>query len=120
MNVVLQRAAVTFAITATTLVAAWAFFTYVLTPTTEVDILNDTSQELTVSGCGSDPATLKPGQSVIMDPDWMDPRAACTVTFHDTTDYLGCLPIPTTEYSNGMTVQLSRYRPQPEAEPCGD
>jgi hypothetical protein len=93
----------------------------VYTPTTTVRVINDTARELTVSACGSDPATLRPGQSVALDPKAHDPRAACIV-YQGTGggEALGCLYIPTTKYSGGATVKLSTYEPGVPASKCGD
>ena len=92
-------------------VATGVFIYFAYTPTTTVHIINDTRATLNVNGCGSDPATLRPGQSVDMDPNTHDPGAACEVRQGDTIAVVGCLPIPTTRYSDGATVLLSTFRP---------
>jgi hypothetical protein len=96
------------------------FFVFLYTPTITVHIQNDTSGQLTVSSCGSDPETIDPGQSANIDPNANDPNAACVVYRGNTTAEIGCLYIPTTRYLNGSTARLSATIPGVPADKCGD
>jgi hypothetical protein len=101
-----------------TAIALFVAFSY--TPTITVRVLNNTSQQLTISVCGSDPETLSPGQSTDIDPNPNDPNAACVVYHGNTGVELGCLYIPTTRIHNGATVELSHMTPGVPAGKCGD
>lgn len=89
--------------------AGGATFAFFYTPTITLRVENDTAQQVTLTGCASDPATLDPGQSVAIDPNASDPKAACVVYRAETREVLGCLYIPTTRYRNDVTVRLSLY-----------
>jgi hypothetical protein len=93
---------------------------YLYTPTIRVNIYNDTAAQVTVSVCGSDPEMISPGLSAGVDPNPNDSRAACAVYRGNTSAYLGCLPIPTTYYRNGDTVNLTKMVRGVSAEKCGD
>jgi hypothetical protein len=95
------------------------FFTFLYTPTTTLRIQNDSAETLTISGCGSDPATLSPGQQVDIDPNLHDANAACTVYEGNTGIELGCLYTPTTRYTNGSTIRLSAMVRGIPASRCG-
>jgi hypothetical protein len=95
------------------------FFVFLYTPTITVHIVNDTSRELTVSVCGSDPETMNPGQSADVDPNPNDSHAACVVYQGETGVALGCLFIPTTLYHDGSTAKLSRFIRGVPADKCG-
>ena len=93
---------------------------YLYTPTITINIHNDTAAMVTVSTCGSDPETIEPGQSAAVDPNPNDPHAACMVYQGDTRAELGCLPIPTTKYRDGDTVDLTKLVRGVPPEKCGD
>lgn len=96
------------------------FFAFLYTPTITLRVQNDSAEELTISRCGSDPATLQPGQEVNIDPNSHDANAACIVYEGNSGIELGCLYIPTTRYTNGSTVKLSAMVRGIPANKCGD
>ena len=96
------------------------FFVFLYTPTITIHLENDTSQQLTVSACGSDPATLNPGQMVNIDPNPNDPKAACVVYQGKGGQEIGCLYIPTTRFKAGSTVTLSAMNMDVSIGQCGD
>jgi hypothetical protein len=73
-----------------------------------INIHNNTGAQLTVSTCGSDPETINPGLSAAVDPNPNDKHATCVVYQGNTDVELGCLPIPTTLYRAGDTVNLTK------------
>jgi hypothetical protein len=77
------------------------------TATSNVFIENDTSELVTVSVCGSDPATVHPGESVNLYPPSAHPLAACVVYGGETRTYVGCLSIPRSALSGSSVVRLS-------------
>ncbi len=90
------------------------------TPTITIHIRNDTTQRVTVSSCGSDPATVSPGRSVDVDPNPHDASAACVI-YEGSSDYvIGCLAIPTTRFGDGATVKLSSMTTEVTAAGYGD
>ena len=100
------------------LLVALGFFLY--TPTITVNIHNNTASAVTVSSCGSDPVPIPSGRSATVDPNPNDSHAACIVYQGGTNAELGCLPIPTTHYRNGDTVNLSKMVSGVPAGKCGD
>lgn len=113
----------------TAVVIVSAFFAYrpmlavvhsVYTPTTTIRLRNDTSETLTAASCGSDPATLKPGQVVGVDPNKHDPNAACVIYLGETRQVVGCLSIPTHRLASRSIVSMSRLRPDVLPSHCGD
>ena len=96
------------------------FFLFLYTPTITVHVENDTSQQLTVSTCGSDPQTIDPGHTASVDPNPNDSKAACVVYRGNTNEEIGCLPIPTTRYVDESTVRISTMRAGIPAAKCGD
>ena len=88
------------------------------TPTTTLRIENDTAEQVTLSGCASDPATVNHGQTVTIDPSSNDRHAACIVYLGETRQVLGCLLIPTTQYRTGSSVKLSLYERGVAASLC--
>lgn len=85
-------------------------FSLLYTPTITLRIQNDTPQQVTLAGCASDPATLDPGQTGVIDPNANDPHAACIVYQGESREVLGCLYIPTTRYRNNSTVRVSLFK----------
>jgi hypothetical protein len=113
-----HRALILGAALGVAILAALGFYLY--TPTIAINIHNNTAQQVTVSTCGSDPQTIGPGRSAVVDPNPNDPHAACVVYEGNTNAELGCLPIPATEYRNGDTVNLSKLIRGVPAGKCGD
>ncbi len=93
---------------------------YLYTPTITINVYNDTGSQVTVATCTPDPATIGPGQSTAANPLPNDRHAACTVYAGDTRADLGCLPIPTTRYRGGDTVDLTKMIRGVPPEKCGD
>ena len=94
------------------------FIVFVYTPTITIHVRNDTSEQLRVFSCGSDPITLDPGQTGDIDPNPHDPHAACIVDVGGVE--IGCLYIPTTRYTDGSTVRLSATIQGVPIGKCGD
>lgn len=102
------------------LLAAAGLVILVHTPTITVHVLNDTPSVVTVTVCGSDPQTARPGAVVAVDPNPHDPRAACLI-YEGTSDRpSGCLFIPTTRVENGDTVKVSAMVRGVREDRCGD
>ena len=102
------------------LLAAAVVVILVHTPTITVHILNDTSRVVTVTVCGSDPQTARPGTVVVVDPNPHDPRAACQIYEGNGDRPSGCLFIPTTRIGDGDTVKVSAMARGVPADRCGD
>ena len=105
-----SRTAITVATLAIAVAVGVLIFVFSYTPTSTLRIENDTAEQVTLSGCASDPATVNHGQTVTIDPNSNDLHAACIVYLGETRQMLGCLFIPTTQYRTGSTVKLSLYK----------
>lgn len=102
------------------LVAAAVVLVLVHTPTITVRIVNDTPSVVTVTVCGSDPQTARPGAVVAVDPNPHDPRAACLI-YEGASDHpSGCLFIPTTRLAEGDAVKVSGMVRGVPQDRCGD
>jgi len=90
------------------------------TPTLTLHVVNDTSAVVRVAVCGSDPQVAQPGQTVTVDPNRNDARAACAIYAGSGDQAVGCLSIPTTRLSDGDTVKVSAMVRGVPADRCGD
>jgi hypothetical protein len=92
------------------------------TPTAYVPVVNDTTGEVTLSGCASDIDSLPPGQRVLLDPVAGDPHAACLVysAGNQTSTPDHCLDLPTSHITPTVLVHVSSARPYSEHPRCGD
>ena len=113
MKLAVAVSAVGLAVTGTAVACA-----HLYTPTVSIRIDNDTAEQVTLAGCSSDAATLDRGQTVEIDPNANDSRAACVVYQGETRVVLGCLYVPTTVYRRHATIKLSTYRPAAAGAAC--
>jgi hypothetical protein len=88
------------------------------TRTTNVFVENDTSEQATVATCGSDPATVNPGQSANLYPPSTPTSALCIVYRGETREYIGCLSIAKSEFFNGSVVKLSKMNAEVPMSKC--
>jgi hypothetical protein len=99
----------------------WLVYAAVYTPTETLYVVNDLRVRASVSSCSSDPLDVSPGSSVAIDPNTHDADAACDIySFVPKFHYLGCLPVPTTQYAAGDHVRLSDLNRGISAGSCGD
>ena len=103
------------------LAAVFTLTACVFTPTTSVQIKNDTNESVDVATCGSDPVTIPSGEIGVVDPNPNNARAACVITpTENTPQYLGCLLIPTTRYGPKSVVLISQAKNSVPIAKCGD
>jgi|SRR5579883_1258049 len=92
---------------------------FLTTPTTSILVRNDTSGQVTITECGSDPATVNPGQSINLYAPANPSSTLCTVYRGETREYLGCLGIPKSEFLDGSVIRLSKMDPTIPISKCG-
>ena len=95
----------------------WFVVHLVFTPTITIYVHNDLSSPVSVSGCGSDPLSLRANEQGPIDPNPDDPRAACLI-YDQNTSYIGCLFAPTTVYRDGARVNVSQLDSSVSASSC--
>jgi len=96
--------------------ALWVAYT----PTMTLHVINDTTNTVTVTACGSDPQTVSSGQTAAVDPNRHDPHAACIIYNGTSQTPSGCLLIPTTRLAADDTVKVSSMVRGVPISKCGD
>jgi hypothetical protein len=107
-------------VVALVLILGALFYFVIYTPTVRLHVANDTSTVVRVSVCGSDPQVAQPGQTVTVDPNRNDAKAACVIYEGTSDQAAGCLYVPTTRLSDGATVKVSAMVRGVPADRCGD
>lgn len=102
------------------LVLGAIFYFFVYTPTVTLHVVNDTSTLVRVAVCGSDPQVVGPGQTVSVDPNRNDAKAACVIYEGTSDQAAGCLYVPTTRLADGDTVKVSAMVRGIPADRCGE
>jgi hypothetical protein len=80
----------------------------VITPTQDILIKNDTSRWVQISGCGSDPVALNPGEEGPAEVSAGGKTKACDVYNSDTV-YIGCLMITADASTVNKVSDFKRY-----------
>ena len=90
---------------------------FAYTPTTNINVVNNTNATVEVSVCGSDPATLDPGARVSIETSSNDQKVGCAI-YNSLGKYTGCLATPTNGTIHTFYVTDSK-KSIPESA-CGD
>lgn len=89
-----SRGLIALAVAAVLLILGAVFYFVVYTPTVTLHIVNDTSTVVRVTVCGSDPQVVQHGQTVSVDPNRNDAKAACVIYEGTSDQAAGCLYVP--------------------------
>jgi hypothetical protein len=114
-----KRAFVTISIAIGAAICLILAATFLYPSTTNLFVKNDTSEQVTVATCGSDPATVNPDQSANLYPPSSPTSASCIIYRGESREYIGCLNISKSEFFNGSIVDLSKMNPKESMNKCG-
>lgn len=79
----------------TVVLLAVGFILWVNRNIATITIVNDTSDNVSVTGCGMDPGDVSPSQKTDISTRNMDPGMSCAIYVGGSAQYSGCLLTPT-------------------------